>query len=77
VLEGGEAVINRNAANIFGDLLSQINTSTGGRPLSVDDSALVQEIRRQNQRPIRTYVLDSDIQDVRKINEKLERIAEL
>ena len=77
VLEGGEAVINKNAAAQFSDLLSQINLSTGGRSLSVDDSALVQEIRKQNQRPIKTYVLYNDIQDTNKINSRLEQISRL
>ena len=77
VLEGGEAIINKNAAAQFSDLLSQINVSTGGRALSVDDSALVQEIRKQNQRPIKTYVLYNDIQDTNKINSRLEQISRL
>ena len=77
VLEGGEAVINKNAVAQFSDLLSQINVSTGGRPLSVDDSALVQEIRKQNTRPIKTYVLYNDIQDTNKINSRLEQISRL
>jgi len=77
ILEGGEAVINKNAVAQFSDLLSQINLSTGGRSLSVDDSALVQEIRKQNQRPIKTYVLYNDIQDTNKINSRLEQISRL
>ena len=76
-MEGGEAVINKNAVAQFSDLLSQINLSTGGRSLSVDDSALVQEIRKQNQRPIKTYVLYNDIQDTNKINSRLEQISRL
>ena len=77
VLEGGEAIINKSAVSQFGDILSQINTSTGGRPLAMDDSRIVEEIRRQNQRPIKTYVLDQDIQDTRKINSRLEEISRL
>jgi len=77
VLEGGEAVLNKNAVAQFSDLLSQINIQTGGRALSVDDSALVQEIRKQNQNPIKTYVLYNDIQDTNKINSRLEQISRL
>ena len=77
VLEGGEAVINKAAVSQFSDLLSQINVSTGGRALGVEDSALVQEIRKQNQRPIKTYVLYNDIQDTNKINSRLEQISRL
>ena len=76
-LEGGEAVINRSAVSQFGDILSQISTSTGGRPLVGDDSRIVEEIRRTNQRPIKAYVLDQDIQDTRKINSRLEQISRL
>ena len=77
VLEGGEAIINRNAVSQFSDILSQMSMSTGGRPLAGDDSRIVEEIRRQNQRPIKTYVLDSDIQEARKINQRLDEISRL
>jgi chromosome segregation ATPase len=77
VLEGGEAVINRNAVSQFSDILSQMSMSTGGRPLVGDDSRIVEEIRRQNQRPIKTYVLDRDIQNTRKINDRLSQLARL
>lgn len=77
VLEGGEAVLNRNAVSQFGDLLSNISVATGGRALTVDDSRIVQEIRQQNQRPIKTYVLYEDIKDTNKINSKLEQISRL
>lgn len=76
-LEGGEAIINRNAVSQFGDLLSQINLSTGGRALTGNDSDIAQEIRQQNQRPIKTYVLYDDIQNTNKINNKLEQISRL
>ena len=75
--ERGEFLVNRTAVSQFGDILSQMNTSTGGRPLSMDDSRIVEEIRKQNQRPIKTYVLDQDIQDTRKINARLEEISRL
>ena len=75
--ESGEFLVNRTAVSQFGDMLSQMNTSTGGRPLSMDDSRIVEEIRKQNQRPIKTYVLDQDIQDTRKINARLEQISRL
>ena len=77
VLEGGEAVLNQNAVSQFGDLLSNISVATGGRALTVDDSRIVQEIRQQNQRPIKTYVLYEDIKDTNKINSKLEQISRL
>lgn len=76
-LEGGEAIINRNAVSQFSDLLSQINLSTGGRAIQSNDSEIAQEIRRQNQTPIKTYVLYNDIQDTNKINSKLEQISRL
>jgi len=76
-LEGGEAVIPRSAVSQYGDILSQMSMSVGGRPLTMDDSRIVEEIRRQNQRPIKTYVLDQDIQDTRKINARLEEISRL
>ena len=77
VLEGGEAILNQNAVSQFGDLLSNISVATGGRALTVDDSRIVQEIRQQNQRPIKTYVLYEDIKDTNKINSKLEQISRL
>jgi hypothetical protein len=77
VLEGGEAIINRQAVSQFSDILNQVQLSTNGRPLVGDDSRIVEEIRKQNQRPIKTYVLDQDIQDTRKINSKLEQISRL
>lgn len=77
ILEGGEAILNKNAVSQFNDLLSQINVSTGGRSLERDDSALVQEIRKQNQRPIKTYVLYNDIQNTNKINSRLQQISRL
>ena len=76
-LEGGEAIINRNAVSQFSDLLSQINLSTGGRAIQSNDSEIAQEIRKQNQTPIKTYVLYNDIQDTNKINSKLEQISRL
>lgn len=76
-LEGGEFVMNRSAVGEFGDILSQMSTSTGGRPLAMDDSRIVEEIRKQNQRPIKTYVLDSDITEARKINSRLSEISRL
>ena len=76
-LEGGEFIVNRNATAQYADILSQINTSTGGRALAMDDSRIVQEIRKQNQRPIKTYVMYEDIKNTNKINAKLEEISRL
>ena len=77
VLEGGEFIVNQAASTQYADILSSINTSTGGRGMGVDDSALVQEIRKQNQKPIKTFVLYQDIQDTNKINSRLEEISRL
>ena len=77
VLEGGEFIVNQAASTQYADILSSINTSTGGRGMGVDDSALVQEIRKQNQTPIKTYVMYEDIQNTNKINSRLEEISRL
>jgi hypothetical protein len=77
VLEGGEFIVNQAASTQYADILSSINTSTGGRGMGVDDSALVQEIRKQNQKPIKTYVMYEDIQNTNKINSRLEEISRL
>jgi hypothetical protein len=80
MLEGGEFVVNKEAVRNFGDIVSSINTSTGGRPLSIDDSRIVQAIAKQNMNtktPIKAYVLYNDIQDTTKLNTKIEQLARL
>jgi hypothetical protein len=79
MLEGGEFVVNKEAVKRYGDLISNINTSTGGRPLAIDDSRLVQAIASQNatKTPIKTYVLYNDIKDTNKLNNKIEQLSRL
>lgn len=80
MLEGGEFVVNKEAVKNFGDVISSINTSSGGRPLAIDDSRIVQAIAKQNMNtktPIKAYVLYNDIQDTTKLNTKIEQLARL
>lgn len=79
MLEGGEFVVNKEAVKRYGDLIGAINTSTGGRPLAIDDSRLVQAIASQNasKTPIKTYVLYNDIKDTNKLNNKIEQLSRL
>jgi hypothetical protein len=79
MLEGGEFVVNREAVRQYGDIIGSINNSTGGRPLAIDDSRLVQAISSQNstKTPIKTYVLYNDIQDTDKLNKKIENLSRL
>jgi hypothetical protein len=80
MLEGGEFVMNKEAVRNFGDTISSINTATGGRPMTIDDSRIVQAIAKQNlstKTPIKAYVLYNDIQDTTKLNNKIEKLARL
>jgi len=79
MLEGGEFVVNRAAVDRYGDLIGDLNSSTGGRKLSIDDSRLVQAISSQNNTstPIKTYVLYNDIQNTQKLNAKITQLARL
>jgi len=79
MLEGGEFVVNRAAVDRYGDLIGDLNSSTGGRKLSIDDSRLVQAIASQSNTstPIKTYVLYNDIQNTEKLNAKITQLARL
>jgi hypothetical protein len=79
LLEGGEFVVNKAAVAQYGDLIGELNASTGGRKLTIDDSRLVQAIAKQNQTapPIKTYVLFNDIQNTEKLNNKITSLSRL
>jgi hypothetical protein len=80
MLEGGEFILNKEAVRSFGDTISSINTATGGKPMSIDDSRIVQAIAKQNlstKTPLKAYVLYNDIQDTTKLNKKIEQLARL
>ena len=80
MLEGGEFILNREAVRAYGDTISSINTATGGKPMSIDDSRIVQAIAKQNlstKTPLKAYVLYNDIQDTTKLNKKIEQLARL
>lgn len=80
MLEGGEFILNKEAVRAFGDQISSINTATGGKPMAIDDSRIVQAISKQNlstKQPLKAYVLYSDIQDTTKLNNKIEQLARL
>lgn len=80
MLEGGEFILNREAVRAYGDQISSINTATGGKPMSIDDSRIVQAIAKQNlstKSPLKAYVLYNDIQDTTKLNKKIEQLARL
>ena len=78
VLEGNEAVINRQSTLQYSGLLSQINQQGGGRPIVVQspmDSRLVEAIAKQKSEPIRAYVVEQDITRSQTINRRLEQLA--
>jgi hypothetical protein len=80
LLEGGEFILNREAVRAYGDTISSINSATGGKPMSIDDSRIVQAIAKQNlstKTPLKAYVLYNDIQDTTKLNKKIEQLARL
>lgn len=79
LLEGGEFVVNKAAVSQYGDLLGDLNSSTGGRRLAIDDSRLVQTIASQNKNtsPIKAYVLYNDIQSTDKLNSRITQLARL
>jgi hypothetical protein len=79
LLEGGEFIVNREAVSRFGDQISDLNSATGGRRLSIDDSRLVQAISSQNMTssPLKAYVLYNDIQSTEKLNKKITQLARL
>jgi hypothetical protein len=79
LLEGGEFVMNREAVSKFGGIIGDINSSTGGRKLAIDDSRIVQAIASQNSNttPLKAYVLYNSIQDTEKLNKKITKLARL
>jgi hypothetical protein len=80
MLEGGEFILNKEAVRAYGDTISSINTATGGKPMSIDDSRIVQAISKQNlstKQPLKAYVLYNDIQDTTKLNNKITQLARL
>jgi hypothetical protein len=79
LLEGGEFVMNREAVSKFGGIIGDINSSTGGRKLAIDDSRIVQAIASQNANttPLKAYVLYNSIQDTEKLNKKITKLARL
>lgn len=79
LLEGGEFVVNKAAVAQYGDLIGELNSSTGGRRLAIDDSRLVQTIASQNQNtpPLKAYVLYNDIQSTDKLNSRITKLARL
>lgn len=79
LLEGGEFVVNKAAVARYGDLIGDMNSSTGGRKLTIDDSRLVQAIAKQstNTPPIKTYVLYNDIQNTEKLNSRITQLSRL
>ena len=79
LLEGGEFVVNKEAVSRYGNIISDLNGSTGGRRLSTDDSRLIQSIASQNQTapPLKAYVLFNDIQNTEKLNKKIVQLSRL
>lgn len=78
IAEGNEAIINRQSTMNFQDLLSTINQSGGGRPLvmnNFDDSRIVEALAKQQQKPIRAYVLESDITNEQLISKRLDTLS--
>jgi hypothetical protein len=80
LLEGGEFILNKEAVRAYGDQISMMSSATGGKPMSIDDSRIVQAIAKQNlstKTPLKAYVLYNDIQDTTKLNKKIEQLARL
>ena len=79
MLEGGEFVVNRAAVEKYGNIIADLNSSTGGRRLAIDDSRIVQTIASQNQNtpPLKAFVLYNDIQNTEKLNSKITQLARL
>ena len=78
VLEGNEAVINRQSTLKYAGLLNSINQAEGGRPIMVQapmDSRLVEALAKQSSEPIRAYVVESDISKAQAVNKRLEQLA--
>jgi len=80
IAEGQEAIINRNSLVNYRDLLSTINQAGGGRPLvvnSFDDTRIVEAIAEQRQKPLRAYVLQSEITNQQALSKRLDDLSKI
>lgn len=80
IAEGQEAIINRNSLINYRDLLSSVNQAGGGRPLVVnnfDDSRIVEAIASQRQKPLRAYVLQSEITNEQALSKRLDDLSKI
>jgi len=80
-LEGGESVINKQSSLNYGSLLSQINQSGGGQPIvnnatgSLAEERLIQAMNKMVDKPIRAYVMGSEIESSVAINNRLNALS--
>lgn len=87
-MEGGEAVINKNSTKMFLPLLSQINEAGGGVSFvntpkmagggitninNVDTSAIEKVLQKYMDRPIKTYVVSTDISNAQNKDNQINR----
>jgi hypothetical protein len=80
IAEGNESIINRQSTLDYQSLLSSINVAGGGRPLvynNFDDSRIVEAIAKQQQKPIRAYVLGSEITNEQAISRRLDDLSKI
>jgi len=80
IAEGQEAIINRNSLINYRDLLSSVNQAGGGRPLvvnSFDDTRIVEAIASQRQKPLRAYVLQSEITNEQALSKRLDDLSKI
>ena len=80
-MEGGESVINKQSSLNYGSLLSQINQSGGGQPIvnnatgSLAEERLIQAMNKMVDKPIRAYVMGSEIESSVAINNRLNALS--
>lgn len=80
IAEGNESIINRQSTLDYQSLLSSINVAGGGRPLvynNFDDSRIVEAIAKQQQKPIRAYVLGSEITNEQAVSKRLDDLSKI
>ena len=80
IAEGQEAIINRNSLINYRDLLSSVNQAGGGRPLvmnNFDDTRIVEAIASQRQKPLRAYVLESEITNEQALAKRLDSLSKI
>ena len=80
IAEGQEAIINRSSLINYRDLLSSVNQAGGGRPLVVnnfDDTRIVEAIASQRQKPLRAYVLESEITNEQALAKRLDSLSKI